>query len=117
VKWLIVTVLVGGIASFAEGKGDVLWRGERSDISETEIGISPVLEYVSIFDAGSRPSVPDREPSGATLMRFLDIARALGAAFHETAHNECIHGLGGLLRSHTGTMNRVKKTTFKTKAQ
>ena len=50
-------------------------------------------------------------------MRFLDIARELGVVFHETAHKECIHGLGGLLRSHTGTMNRVKKTTLKTKAQ
>ena len=41
----------------------------------------------------------------------------LGAPSNKTADDEGTHDFVGLLRSHTGTMNSVKKTTFKTKAQ
>jgi|HubBroStandDraft_6_1064221.scaffolds.fasta_scaffold833979_1 hypothetical protein len=41
----------------------------------------------------------------------------LGAPSDKTADDEGTHDFGGLLRSHTGTMNRAKKTTLKTKAK
>jgi hypothetical protein len=41
----------------------------------------------------------------------------LGAPSNKTADDEGTHDFVGLLRSHTGTMNRAKKTTLKTKAK
>jgi hypothetical protein len=41
----------------------------------------------------------------------------LGAPSDKTADDEGTHDFGGLLRSHTGTINRAKKTTLKTKAK